>query len=305
MKILLKFRVLILFLTTVFMVSCDDIEPIDSDLQIPVNNPNNPNNPTDPVATASFKAKINGVLWTAESSAALIGGNLMAINATIGGDNGESFSFLIDGVATGTYPANENLLTYSPAGTDFGWTSSNFDNPTENTGSITITNINTVAKTISGTFTFKGYWSEYPNTIAPKNITEGVFENVPYEDYVDPANDTFFAKVNGVEFVETDILAVTVNEVIGIGAANTNNQSISVGVKETITPGTYPITGNITTDMVQATYKLNATTSLASNSGTVTVTSITADRVIGTFSFTVVDGTTTYTISEGAFDVEY
>lgn len=298
MKILSKFRVLILLFATLLIVSCE-VEPIDSTIDIPQNNSNNPNTP------ASFKAKIDGVLWIAEVSEALIGGNLMAINAAIGGDNGESFSFLIDGVAIGTYPAKDNFLTYSPAGTDFGWTSSNFDNPTENTGSITITNINTVTKTISGTFTFKGYWSEFPSTIAPKNITEGVFQNVPYENYVDPANDTFYAKVNGVEFVETDILAVTVNEVIAIGAANTNNQSITVGVKETITPGTYPITGNQATDMVQATYKLNTTTSIASNSGTVTITSITSDRVIGTFSFTAVDGTTTYTISQGAFDVAY
>ncbi|WP_339834343.1 DUF6252 family protein [uncultured Flavobacterium sp.] len=302
MKKSIFFKSLIVLFTIVSFISCET-EPLDPAIDLTALNPNNPNNPNNPVG--SFTAKIDGQLWTAQSTAALIGGNLMAINATIGGDTGESFSFLIDGVATGTYPANENILTYSPAGTDFGWSSLNFNNPTENTGSITITSINTVNKTISGTFSFKGYWSDDTPNIAPKNITEGVFTNITYEDYLDTNNDTFFAKINGTEFVETDILAVTVNGVIGIGAANTNDQSITIGVDENITPGTYTITGDIATDMVQATYKLNNTTSLMSNSGTVTITSITLDRVIGTFSFNVVNGSTPYVITEGAFDVEY
>ncbi len=302
MKNLSKRIAILLLVFTFSLVSCE-IEPIDSAIEVPTDN--NPNNP-DPISPASFKAKIDGQLWTAQTTAALIGGNLIAINASIGGENGENFSFLIDGVVPGTYPANENILNFSPAGTDFGWESFNLDVPDENTGSITITSINTVAKTISGTFTFKGYWSDdFVDNIAPKNFTEGVFTNIPYEDYVDPANNTFFAKVNGTEFAETDILVVTANNVIGIGASNTNNQSITIGVDEDITPGTYSITGNIQTDVVQATYKLNETTSILSNSGTVTITSITADRVIGTFSFTAINGSTTYTISEGSFDVEY
>lgn len=302
MKKSLIFKSLILLFSIISFVSCET-EPLDSALDLnDFQNPSGSNNSSNQFV---FTASIDGQNWVANGANAQVGPNLIIINGKRG-SNGESFQFLIDGSTVGTYPAKEHLVTFVPDNSDYGWLAFNDDDPDENTGSVTITEIDTQNKTISGTFSFKGYWSDSAVTnIPPKNFTNGVFTDIPYQAYQDPSNDTFFAKVNGTEFVETEILAVTINGVIGLGAANVSQQSITVGVDEDITPGTYTITGNIGIDQVQASYKLNETTTISANSGTVTITSITADRVIGTFSFVAENGGTTYNITEGAFDIEY
>lgn len=298
MKKSIFFKCLIALISVISFVSCET-EPLDSELDLA--DFQDLNNPTE---TGLFKADFDGQTWTAQNAIAQVGPNLIALNASIG-VNG-SFQFLLDANSTGTYPAKDHIVAYTPANSEYGWWAFNNDVPDENTGSVTITEINTVNKTISGNFAFKGYWSDADITnIEPKQFTNGVFINIPYEVYSDNENDIFYAKVNGSEFVETEILAVTFNGVLGIGAANVNGQSITVGVNEDITPGTYAITGDTANDLVQGTYKLDDTTSILASSGTVTITSITADRIVGTFSFVAINGTTTYNITEGSFDVEY
>ena len=125
---------LIVLFSALTFTSCDN-EPIDSAI--------------DPSSggggggggggAATFKADFNGSTWNALSSQAVISGNIIQI-AGIKSD-GSSFGFLIDGSTVGTYPANENLLAFNPAGSEYGYWSTNIANPTEDTGSITITNI--------------------------------------------------------------------------------------------------------------------------------------------------------------------
>jgi predicted transcriptional regulator len=76
-----------------------------------------------------------------------------------------------------------------------------------------------------------------------------------------------------------------------------------VSVKSSLGTGTYPITGNATTDGVQAIYDFNGTNYYAV-SGSITVTSKTSTRIKGIFNF-VTSGATPFTVTEGAFDVEY
>ncbi len=163
----IKFLVgIFLFLTAFTFTSCEN-EPIDPAIDIDNSGP------------AMFKADFGGNTWVATTAQALVGGN----NITITGikANGEGFGFLVEAAAAGTYPANSNILAFTPAGSEFGYWSANIDNPEENTGSITITNINTVNNTISGTFNFKGYWSDTNNTsILPVQFTNGIFENIPF-----------------------------------------------------------------------------------------------------------------------------
>lgn len=305
MKKSLIFKSLIVLFSIISFVSCET-EPLDPELDLSdFQNPTDSNNPNNPNNQFVFTASIDGQNWVADDAYAQVGPNLIVINGDRG-VNGESFQFLIDGSTIGSFPAKDHLITFVPDNSDYGWFAFNDEDPDENTGTVTITEIDTQNKTISGTFSFKGYWSDSDVTnIPPKNFTNGVFTDIPYQAYEDPSNNTFFAKVNGTEFVETEILAVTLNGVIGLGAANATQQSITLGVNEDIIPGTYPITGNVGTDQVQASYKLNGTTTISASSGSVTITSITADRVVGTFSFVAVNGGTTYNVTEGAFDIEY
>ena len=286
-----------LVLSAFSFTSCTN-EPIDSAINLDDFGGGN-NGP------AVFKADFSGATWTATISQAVISGNLITISGLK--SNGEGFGFLVQGNATGTYPANTNILAYTPAGSDYGYWSTNFNNPEENTGSITITNINTSNNTISGTFNFKGYWSDTTNTsIIPVQFTNGVFQNIPFITQ-NQTGDSFFAKIGGTEFVDVDILTslidVSGQEFISIGAQNAALNSMTVSVKSSLGTGTYPITGNISTDNVQAIYDFNDTNYTATT-GSVTIVSKTATRIKGTFNF-VTNGTTPFTITEGAFDVEY
>lgn len=259
------------------------------------------NNNTPPV----FKADFNNATWNAATYQAEISGNLIQIVGLKA--DGSSFGFIVQGSTVGTYPANTNILTYNPPNSEFGYWSTNINNPTENTGSITITNINTTAKTISGTFNFKGYWSNADVTnIPPVQFTNGVFTNIPYINQ-SQAGDTFFAKVNGTEFVDVDLLAIEIGingqDYISVGAQNAAMNSMTVSVRNNLGAGTYPITGNTTTDVVQVIYNIG-NNDFRGVSGSVTIISKSATRIKGTFNC-VTNGVTPFTISEGQFDVEY
>ncbi len=296
MKNIKNIRSLLLVFATIFFASCEN-EPLDPDLNLDDFNNNNP--------TAVFKADFSGSTWNATDYSAVVSGNLIQIGGAK--SNGESFGFLINASNVGTYPANENLLAFTPAGSEFGYWSVNPDNETENTGSITITEINTANKTISGTFSFKGYWSDMDQTsILPVQFTNGVFSNIPYVDQSE-TGDSFYAKVDGTEFVDVDILTAEIQiesqDFISIAAQDANLNAITVSVRSNLSTGTYNITGNVGTDLVQAIYDFDDEDNLAT-SGSVTILSKTADRIKGNFSFTT-GGSTTYNVTQGTFDVAY
>ena len=286
----------ILLILTAF-TSCE-VEPVDSAINL-----DDFNNPTN--GPMVFKADFSGETWNGTTAEALISGNFISIGATKA--DGSAFSILIDAHTTGTYPANNNIISYTPSGSEFGYWSVNFNNETEDTGSITITNIDAVNHTISGTFAYKGYWSDTTSTaILPVQFTNGVFTNVPYTTQAATGN-SFYAKVGGVEFEDVDLLATTIDvsgqEFISVGAQNAALDAMTVSVKSSLATGTYNITGNIATDPVQAIYTVSGTDYHAV-SGSVTITSKTATHIIGTFHF-VTDGTTPFTVTEGAFDIDY
>jgi hypothetical protein len=294
----IKFLAAIFLIFTAFTFTSCENEPIDSaidlgDFEPPTNGP------------TVFKADFGGNTWTSTAAQALISGNFISIGATKA--DGSTFSFLVESNSVGTYPANTNILAYTPAGSEYGYWSVNFANEAENTGSITITNINTVNKTISGTFTYKGFWSDLDNTsIIPVDFTNGVFTNVPYITQTE-TGDTFFAKVGGTEFVDVDILTVITDingqEFISVGAQTAALDDMTISVRSGLTAGTYPITGDIAVDNVQAICTMNSVEQQAV-SGSITIISKTADHIKGTFLY-VTNGTSPFTVTEGAFDVDY
>jgi len=284
-------RIFTLLLCVTLLVSCT-YEPIDGTVE------------PDP-GSGIFQADFSGKTWSANETQTIISGHFIEISAT--NSKGESFGIMIEGAAVGTYAANINIITYNPAGSEYGYWAVNDENPTEDTGSVTITSINTETKTISGTFHFKGYWSDTDNPKTPVTFTNGIFKDIPYITEEETA-DVFTAKVGGVNFNTTDIMTSLIDfnssEYIAIGAEDASSNSISVNVKSNLIPGTYQITGNTATDVVQASYTTLSDINFKAVSGSVTITSITADRVKGTFSFTT-NGTTPFNITQGTFDVEY
>jgi len=298
-KILIR---LFLILTAFTFTSCEN-EPIDS----AINLDDFGGGTGGPMV---FKADFSGNTWNGAVAQAVISGNLISIGATKA--DGSSFSILISGIATGTYPANSNIIAYTPTGSEFGYWSVNLANQTENTGSITITNINTLTKTISGTFSYRGYWSDSSNTsIIPVDFKNGIFTNVPYTTGDPLSNDSFFAKIDGTEFVEEQIDGALLTNVSGmpdqisvVGSKN-NGDRVGLNIIRSLALGTYQFTGplgaNVNGSCVLNNVLYNA------DSGSLTITSKTDTRIKGTFSMVVKNFTTSDTkaVTEGTFDVEY
>lgn len=303
-----KLRILAILtvLFAAFFASCEN-EPIDSTID-PGENGNNPG-PT------VFKATFNGNTFTTNNVLAQIDDDGITIAAFK--NTGESFAFVISETSTGTYPANENLLAYTPSATsEYGYWSIDPDSETTDTGSITITSINTVNHTISGTFTFKGYWTDFTDETppAPITFTNGEFTNIPYTGEIENPNpggeDTFFAKVNGADFVE-DVIDVAIvssdgfPDRISIVGSKESGERIGLLIDEALPVGTYQITGPLTDDVVSASY-FNAGLQ-SGQTGSVRITSKTATRIVGTFQFSASNaaGTSSSEITQGAFNVEY
>ncbi|HMI06785.1 MAG TPA: DUF6252 family protein [Flavobacterium sp.] len=154
------------------MSSCED-EPVD---------PAIPLNPTTPIipGTASFKVDFDAQTYIATQVDAVISDGQISISAYKGAEL-ESFNISLDGTATGSYLANEHFLSYSPG---FGepelYVAVNPDDDTDNTGQVTITTIDPVTMTMSGTFNFTGYDEDVDGNITTKEFTNGVFTNIPY-----------------------------------------------------------------------------------------------------------------------------
>ena len=266
-------------------------------------NPNPNPNPT----TSFFKADFSGQTFNATTTQALIAGGSILLQGAKA--NGENFSFIIEGTTAKTYSADDVLLTYTPNATsEFGYW--NMNETLESNGSVVITEINTTNKTISGTFQYTGHWSDSDDPKSPIVFTNGSF-TVAYTES-NTSSDTFFAKVDGVEF-EDDLIAVAVasggtaaDEIITVNAIDADQNKIVVSFREDFTVGqTYSIS-NAPQSLFRAEYTLDDT-EYPATAGTIKITSKTDIRVAGTFQITVLDSVsnTGFTITEGAFDVEF
>lgn len=288
---------IVLVLTSFSFTSCEN-EPIDGAINLDDFGGGN----NDP---AVFKADFSGSTWTGTEAQAVVSTNFISIGATKA--DGSTFAILVNATAPGTYPANQNLVTYTPATTEFSYWSFNQDNPSENTGSVTITNIDRVNNTVSGTFNFRGYWSDTTTTaILAVDFTNGVFTNIPFIPNT-ATGDNFFAKVDGNEFVDTLLTGIEASSGpdvwLNVDAVDASLNHVTIAFKKSMGTGTYTLTGGLS-DNAKCSFSTpdidyNAT------SGTLTITSLTTDRVKGTFSFVGTEGATTKTVTEGTFDVGY
>jgi hypothetical protein len=304
MKKSIFFKSLIVLFSIVSIVSCD-IEPLDPAIDLTALTPNNPN------GTALFSADFDGQTFLASSiQATLENGQLVIVG--LRAPQGDYISILVDDASVGTFPANDNFISYQPQNDNFGFLGINFDNPTENTGSIIITSINTTNNTVSGTFSFKGYWTDTVNPLSPKTFTNGIFQNIPLTGAIgSPSTDTFYAIADGTEFVENQIDVSEVSssgfpDAISIVASKVNGESISLSIDKNTPVGTYQMTGLLSTvDVVRGKYLVNGSLH-GGVSGSLTITSITSTRIAGTFAFTAenISQTSTHQITQGAFDVE-
>jgi hypothetical protein len=321
-KFKLVSAVFILFAAFNFASCSSDVEPIDPAIVIP--DPEDPENPENPIQTGNFHVDFDSQTYIATDVDVTLANGVLTINAIKGTPpNIASFAMLVSvtpGV-TGTYQANDNLLAYQTisGSTITQFVGMNPDNLNADTGSITITEIDMTTHKISGTFHFVGYAEDNQgNLTGTKEFTNGVFDDLTFTSTttpVVPSDDTFYAKVEGVEFVEDQIDVAEITQdppvaplqpYISIAGSKVNDDAVLLGVHYNLTPGTYPITGIFSeTDVVTGKCVIDGVL-YGATSGSVTVISNNGTRIKGTFQFDApnFEGTVTKHVTGGTFDVE-
>jgi len=293
-----KFRLLsavLVMFTVLGLVSCDT-EPVD-----PVLNPGGENPGTNPVRQPVFKVDFSGQTYVATNTIATVGSGLITIGG-VKGTNGEMVSIVISGTAQGTYSGENVMMDYNPGNSEYSY--SNLFVSGADAGSVTISSINTQNKTISGTFQFKGEWTDSEANMPSVIFTNGVFENIPYTGAVDTEEEFFDATVDGTDnsYAGSDLAVV----VAGAGAGETisintygENHKLVFSFPTTITAGTYTFaTGPSAT--VGARFIDANNESHTVMGGSLTITSNANGWVAGSFSYTVDNH-----VVSGDFNVEW
>jgi len=168
----------------------------------------------------------------------------------------------------------------------------------EKVGTVTITEINQTAKTISGTFsTFVILNGE------KKEIASGSFTKVPF---VTASASTMTAKIDGEVFTTSVAVGLAAQGSIGLNGQTANGSKIIVlSVGQTIKPGTYTIG-----ETIFGTYTVNASSFYLTSSGSLTISKhdTSAKRIEGTFNF-IADPISgegkSVTVTDGAFAITY
>ncbi|MFD2914378.1 DUF6252 family protein [Psychroserpens luteus] len=267
-------------------------------------------------AAGAFQVDFDGQTYVADVVSATITDNNLNITG-LRGANGENIVLTIFGTSVGTYQlgvvSNQTQVNgaayIEPNNTGSGVFVAQTDG-IESQGELIITAIDEVNLTMTGTFSFTGY---NPNTDEVKEFTNGIFNQITYSDgLVSVGDNTFFANVDGTEFVEDLVAGTSLNtggmSTIAISATKNSNETIGLYFDADVAPGTYDFGGFGGTPLAQ--YNLSSS-EFTIGDGTFTISShdIENKRIIGTFEFTASDpfggSSTTYEITEGSFDVTY
>ncbi|MEI7510008.1 MAG: DUF6252 family protein [Flavobacterium sp.] len=297
----------IIFLFSLFLVFSCTNEPVDPVLATQLATSNG-SSTGGIIGGGVFKADFNGQTWVATTASANIFNGKIDI-AGLKGTQDEGFGFSLNGNITGSYSSSSNLFAYSLANSSGSYLGFNPNNPSEIAGSVIINSIDSVNHTISGTFSFKGYWSDSSVTnITPINFTNGTFTNIPYTT-INPVTDTFYAKVDGTEFIEDKIDVATVisqgfPDSYSIVASKINGDNLGLRISKSLNVGTYQFTGPLALDLALS-YLVGGVL-YSVDSGSLIITSKSSTHMEGTFNLIVKNFTSnqTKTISQGAFSVD-
>ena len=131
-------------------------------------------------------------------------------------------------------------------------------------------------------------------------------------------NGNFTVQINGTSWNATGTITVTRQQnnfvsVAGFGFAGSNGYAVAVGVTNGTSPGTHSLNafggGGDGSSVVIGGTQTGWVTALQGGGGTITITSITANRIVGTFSGTAVyaSGPTAgnLVLTNGQFDVTF
>ena len=264
---------------------------------------------TAPIASGSFKAKINGVQWEANSikTATMQDGVIVLY-----GLNTDKKSILLRVADSGVHNYAFHSESMSNAGlfidsavSPFAFTTNQWD-VEGNYGNLNITSIDTVRKTMSGTFSMQVY-KNFDDT--QRTITEGSFTKIVYTTQP-PAlsnTDSFRVKIAGLNFSYNLLTGINVFGRINVAASQGVAPAVGLSLPDTIKVGQHSFDSF---DHVGI-YNPTASLFLAADTGSVTILehNIVTKRIRGNFHFLA---NTAYThlppninLTEGYFSVKY
>lgn len=268
-----------------------------------------------PPSSGNFTAKIDGAEWVATNiKSAQIAAGVIILQGTspqrslvfrVADSGVHNYSF------TTTSLANAAAWTDSTSVTSLGQSAftSNAWPIDGNYGNLNITNIDTVKKTMSGTFAVKVYRQI---DSMQRNFTEGVFTNIPYTNGIPPplnTTDSFRVKIDDTAFVYNSLTAIKVFGTINISASTlpAGTPGVGLSMPDTIKVGTYAFS----TFEYTGQYGLSSTVSLVSDTGHLTILehNLTTKRIRGTFNFLantyLTHAPPNKQLTEGYFSVKY
>lgn len=298
--------------------SCSDVEPLGSGI---IDNGVTPGpGPDVPVTNGNFKVDFDGQTWIGFQNVANV--NAAGFSIASVDDQGNAFSINIPGFAVGSYSAEQymSISAYYPLG-EMAFYSIDPDDEGDfpTTASYVITELDTINKTISGTFEFTGFQTSIDSdeVLGTKVFSNGYFTAITYTGDIPIDNgggpgvifENFFAKVNGENFLAVEDFVsygpTSINNVSfdSFKAVNDQGDEITINIKSNTPAGSYDITAAGTADKVQIKLKKGVNVNKAS-SGNVTISLKTPTAIKATFSGVVTIAGVTYTITAGQFKAD-
>jgi hypothetical protein len=267
--------------------------------------------------SGNFTAKIDGVQWSASGTkegASILGG-VITISG-ISADNKQINITITDSVA-GSYVLSQSTTSFGAyADIDssgmYAFSTDQGKDSSQGGGLVTITEVDPVGKTISGTFSFNVF-RDLDGRM--KSITNGVFTKIPYLTSLPPTSntDTLKANIDNKAWAAIHIEGmVTQGQLTILGTSADATQTIGILMPSATSAGTYQLDGSVPGYLGAYTLLAgSATNQFVSTKGTVTVTenNTVTLRIKGSFTFTASDpanpGGASHSITSGVFSVYY
>lgn len=293
----------LLLLSAVSLISCQKNYDPYGTLNLP------------PTSGGSFVAKIDGAEWVATN--VRLAQRAAGVIVIYGTSPLKSLVFRVADSGVHSYaltsPATSNVAAWtdSTSVTSQGQAafSSNSWDVDGNYGTLNITSIDTVKKTMSGTFTVK---VNRQIDSMKRTFTEGSFTNIPFTDGTTPpvsGKDSFRVKINDTAFTYNALLGYDINKMINLSATSLPSGVPTVGLSfpDTIKAGTYAFSSF---DYIGQ-YNPTASLFLAADTGHFTIIehNLVTKRIRGTFNF-LANGAFTHAppnkyLTEGYFSIGY
>jgi len=268
---------------------------------------------------ANFTAVVNGVQWSAARTtegATLLQGMLNITGISV---DSQEISITLTDTSLGVHtlsPQTTSLAVFGYIDSSYttNFSTSQGADSAQSGGEVTLTGINTLSKTVSGTFAFSVYRT---SDGTQRTIASGVFNNIPYTNTLPGSNpgDTVTATIDGTAFTSESIQASTLDAQLTIlGSTSNASQSIALIIPTNTTVGSHALTPTGASPAYMAVYDFVGSngnnTAAPANAGTINIleNNTANSRIRGNFSFTTTDGASgnsNHTISSGFFSVYY